>query len=100
MLNLQCIRYLNGSAGGYHHLVLTINGREVTVYEPKLDLLRLGYVWLGLYDPQFWNRKLKPITVEVEPGNVKTFKGFTAQENIVEAVRNWITYMNDGKEIV
>lgn len=99
MLNLQCIRYLNGSAG-YHHLVLTINGKKVTVYEPKLALLRKGFVWLGLYDQKYWERKLKPITVEVEPGNVKTFKGFTAQENIVNAVKQWVNYLNKREDFV
>jgi len=92
-LELQNIKYVS-KKGKWPQLVMTINDKKVIIEEPKLALLKLGYVWLGPEDEKFWEENLDPITVEVEKGNVKTFKGFTAQADIVKAVKDWVNKMN------
>jgi hypothetical protein len=98
MLNLQSVTYKRSD--GYPVLHLMINGKTVIVHEPKMPLLRKGFVFLAYDDVEYWNTVLKPISVETEPGHIKTFKGFTSQKNIVRAVKDWVNYLNDSEDFV
>jgi hypothetical protein len=79
------------AGGGWPKLMLEIDGMPADVFEPKRNLLGLGYVFIGAE----WEDRLEPLELHHDPSDPRTpdgiliLRGFTCDPVVVQLARNF-----------
>jgi hypothetical protein len=76
---------------GHPELLLSVDGRQASVFQPKRTLLNAGIVILLAAgdDSFYWEDSLPPVTARAKDGSSHTFRGAVTDPVIVKLAREF-----------